>query len=67
MDIQNTDPGSIIWATIFILIGIILTLMSYGVITIERLADIFKAWPLVFVVLGIWILFKNDSKIEEVR
>ena len=52
------------WGIFFILIGIILLLFSYEIVTIS---EWWKAWPFIIVLIGVIMIFHNDSKIEEVK
>ncbi|MDP4092962.1 MAG: DUF5668 domain-containing protein [Bacillota bacterium] len=52
---------------IFILsIGVLWLLMSFGVIDWSIFDSIFTLWPLVFVVIGLSILFRNNSIVRAV-
>ncbi len=58
--------SSIAYGLVFIIIGIILLLFSYGILNFGMFKHIWKAWPLIFVVIGIAIMFSSD-KVEEVK
>jgi len=61
--------SSNIWAIIFILIGLVLLLFMYNIISIDIFKDWWKLWPSIFIVLGIVIFLfrKEEKKIESVK
>jgi len=59
--------SQIVWSCIFIVLGILLLMLNYGVISWKAIKDWWKLWPLVFIIIGIGIILsaKREKKIEE--
>jgi len=59
--------SQIVWSSIFIVLGILLLLFNYGIISWKALRNWWKLWPLIFIVIGIGIILsaKREEKIEE--
>ncbi|RLE07273.1 hypothetical protein DRZ78_03260 [Candidatus Aerophobetes bacterium] len=59
--------SQIVWSSIFIVLGILLLLLNYGIISWQVVKDWWKLWPLIFIAIGIGIILstKREKKIEE--
>ena len=51
------------WGLIFIIIGLVLLLFMYGVISVDIFKDWWRLWPLSIVVIGLaMIMFREEEK-----
>ena len=56
------------WGIGFVVFGFILMLFTFGVIKLESTGDAWKLTPLIFVFLGLALLFYSGSdKVEQVK
>ena len=61
--------NSNVWGFLFIILGLVLILIMYGMISVDMFKDWWKLWPAVFIIMGIiMIVFRNEErKIEGVK
>jgi len=65
----SISPTNLLWGTVFIVWGLLWVFVLSGVIEISSTAVnwFWRLSPLFWVVLGIIIIFHDDSRIEEVK
>ena len=62
------ETDRLAWGIGFIVFGFLLMLFTFGVIRLESIGDAWKFWPLLFVVVGLALLFFTSSdKVEQVK
>ena len=63
------NMNSNIWGFLFIIFGLVLILIMYGMVSVDMFKDWWRLWPSVFIIIGIIMLvFRNEErKIEGVK
>ncbi len=62
------EADRLAWGVGFIVSGFILMLFTFGVIKLESFGDAWKLFPIIFVVIGLALLFYMGSdKVEQVK
>ncbi|OQY35585.1 MAG: hypothetical protein B6I38_01485 [Anaerolineaceae bacterium 4572_5.1] len=56
----------IVWPLLLIIVGVFLTLRNFGVIAWGEWGRLWSLWPLIFVALGVDIIFKEHSSLGSI-